>query len=359
MTKLNHELKTSEKAEDTFEAIMFRDTPGAPLSYDEDDAFSVMLSPNNKTTPSPQQTKSHLTKRINSPMSRSVKKGGMLPQIDESGFSTSRSNSSAFPVLPPKVVVSLVIHEEATSQQEKKSDLDDISSHVKIEGTAHAQLVSSNAGENPPLQLKVYDPDYPDDDKFILNKNFVIEEETDLDGIGIKTLVVPKKVIGQIQIALWERTVVKRFMPVLLQSKVIRTGANRNRCMVAIQLRSNLHNKGSLKALTATVAVPPTVIGDSLEIKQGEGTFNDLKRVITWTLKELPVGKSLMFGFEIDILATFPPEEVPKFPILIRCRSTDDTISSVEVNLEKMQGHPATLVVKKYASFRLLHRLPS
>lgn len=82
--------------------------------------------------------------------------------------------------------------------------------------------------------------------------------------------------------------------------------------MVAIQLRSNLNNKGSLKALTATVAVPPTVIGTSLEIKQGEGIFDDLKRTITWTLKELPVGKSLMFGFEVDILASLSLEEVPK-----------------------------------------------
>lgn len=78
-----------------------------------------------------------------------------------------------------------------------------------------AQLVSSNAGENPPFQLKVFDPDYPDDDKFILNKNFIIEEEKAWDGSGIKRLVVPKKVIGQIQLASWERTVVKRFMPVV------------------------------------------------------------------------------------------------------------------------------------------------
>mmetsp|Transcript_37629 Transcript_37629/g.44862 ORF Transcript_37629/g.44862 Transcript_37629/m.44862 type:complete len:350 (+) Transcript_37629:95-1144(+) len=348
----------AKNSEDIFDSIMFRDTPGAPMSYDEDDAFSVLLSPENKTTPTRQKSKSPLIKRINSQRSHSTKKG-TLPQIDESGFITSRSDSSALSALPPKVVVSLVIHEEATSQQEKKNDLDDIVSHVKIEGTAHAQLVSSNAGENPPFQLKVFDPDYPADDKFVLNKNFIIEEEQALDGSGIKRLVVPKKVIGQIQLASWERTVVKRFMPVLLQSKVIRTAKNSNRCMVAIQLRSNLNNKGSLKALTATVAVPPTVIGTSLEIKQGEGTFDDLKRIITWTLKELPVGKSLMFGFEVDILAALPPEDVPKFPILIRCRSTDDTISSVEVNLEKMQGHPATLVVNTYASFRLLHRLPS
>lgn len=350
----------ARKSADIFDSIMFRNTPGAPLSYDEDDAFSVKeKNPNHQ-----KQTEPHLPSASPSTVSRlrvakakkirSAKSGITMPQIDESSLSVSRSIASAFSALPPKIVVSLVIHEECTSVQEKKSDLDDIVSHVKIEGNAHAQLVFPNAGENPPVQLKIFDPDYPDDDSFILNKHFIIEEDD-----GIKALVVPKNVIGQIQLASWERTVVKRFMPVLLQSKVIRTGSNESRCMVAIQLRSNLRNKGSLKALTATVAVPPTVISTSLEIKQGGGTYDDLKRVITWTLMELPVGKSLMFGFEVDILPTFHPEEVPKFPILVRCRSTDDTISSVKINLEKMQGHPVTLNVNTYASFRLLHRLPS
>ena len=58
--------------------------------------------------------------------------------------------------------------------------------------------------------MKIFDPDYPNDDKFILNKRFIIEEKD-----GIKALVVPKKVVEQIQFASWNRTIVKRFMPVV------------------------------------------------------------------------------------------------------------------------------------------------
>jgi len=185
-----------------------------------------------------------------------------------------------------------------------------------------------------------------------LNETVVEEEE------GAKILSIPKSLLGQIQLASWQRSEMKRFMPVLLQRKVLRTSGNFNRCIVAIQLRSNLHNKGSLKGLSVVVAIPPTVIGSSLEIKQGEGTFDNLKRVVTWTLKELLVGKSLMYVFEIDILSAVHSDELPKFPILLRCSSAEDTISNVKVNLEQMQRHPATLFVKTHSSFQLLHRLP-
>ncbi len=107
-------------------------------------------------------------------------------------------------------------------------------------------------------------------------------------------------------------------------------------------------------------AVPPTVISKTFKITTGEGTFDEFKRLIRWNVKELAVGSSVIFGAEVQIsLKNISIDELPKFPVLIRCNSTDDIISSVEVDVKEINGHPATIVVMKNHSFRLLHRLPS
>ena len=128
---------------------------------------------------------------------------------------------------------------------------------------------------------------------------------------------------------------------------------------MAIQIRSNLKNKGSLKDLVVCCAVPPTVIGKSLKVTIGDGMYDEFKRVIRWNVKELAVGKSLILGAEVDVsLKNILVDELPKFPALIRCCSTSDTVSSLETELHEINGHPAEIVAIKHHSFRLLHRLP-
>ncbi len=131
------------------------------------------------------------------------------------------------------------------------------------------------------------------------------------------------------------------------------------KCQLAIQIRSNLKNKGSLKDLKVCCAVPPSVVGSSLNITVGDGTWDDLKRVITWNVKELAVGKSLLLGAEVDVsLSNILIDELPKFPVMIRCSSTSDTVSSLEIELREVTGYPAQISALKHHSFRLLHRLP-
>jgi hypothetical protein len=166
-----------------------------------------------------------------------------------------------------------------------------------------------------------------------------------------------------------------------------------------------------LKDLVICCAVPPTVISKSLRITTGEGVYDEFKRMIRWNVKELPIGNSLVFGAEVKInmgstgtgtgagtgampnngngnsmnMSTSSSsmrnnnpnnnsnsnnngstqgdnlhiDELPKFPVLIRCRSTSDNVSSVDVEIREVDGHPATIVPLKHHSFRLLHRLPS
>ena len=124
--------------------------------------------------------------------------------------------------------------------------------------------------------------------------------------------------------------------------------------------KSNLKNKGSLKNLIVCCAVPPTVIGKTLKITRGEGIYDDFKRMIRWNVKELPVGGTLIFGAEVDVaMKNILVDDLPKFPILIRCSSMSDTVSSVEVEVNEVEGYPTTIVPLRHHSFRLLHRLPA
>lgn len=141
--------------------------------------------------------------------------------------------------------------------------------------------------------------------------------------------------------------------------RVVRSGANMEKCQLAIQIRSNLKNKGSLKDLVVCCAVPPAVIGKTLKITIGDGHYDELKRVIRWNISELPVGKSLIVGAEVDVSSkNIMVDEVPKFPVLTRYSSTADTISSLEVDVCPIKGFPVEIVALKHHSYRLLHRLP-
>ena len=116
-----------------------------------------------------------------------------------------------------------------------------------------------------------------------------------------------------------------------------------------------------MKDLVVCCAIPPAVIAKSLKITQGEnGTFDEFKRIIQWNVKELAVGKSIIFSAELDVcLKNILVDDVPKIPVLIRCSSSADIVSSVEVDVREINGHPAQIVALRHHSFRLLHRLPS
>jgi hypothetical protein len=80
----------------------------------------------------------------------------------------------------------------------------------------HAQILSSDAQQNPPFAIRLSDPDYPEDNyQLNLNTNFMT-----FYGSGeFNTLTIPKAVLGQIQVASYQRSVTKKFMPILVQSK--------------------------------------------------------------------------------------------------------------------------------------------
>lgn len=254
--------------------------------------------------------------------------------------------------------VKLFIHEEVASTQDKKNTLDEVSSHVLLDGIVEAS-VSTYHPQNIPFSLRIQDPDYPDDSqaRFQFDTNYVTLYGTS----EFNTLSVPKDVKGKVKVASYHRSVTKKFMPILVQSKVSRSGTHLEHCKVAVQIRTNLNNVGSIRNITVAMAVPPTVIGSTLSIDSGPGAgeYDDLKRTIRWQVEELQQGSSIVFGAEVLVASTLLVDELPKFPILLRCNSVEDTVSSVIVDCQQLdENHPVTLSVTTQRSFQLLHRLP-
>lgn len=134
-----------------------------------------------------------------------------------------------------------------------------------------------------------------------------------------------------------------------------------NTVRIAVQVRSKLSNRGNLTDFSISIAVPDRVQGETVEISRGSGQYDALKRTIQWTVKELPKGESFMVSAQAQlwpVTGRRTETENMRFPVLLRCLSADDQISSVELRAVAAEGHPSTVSFTRAFSFRLLHRLP-
>lgn len=259
----------------------------------------------------------------------------------------------------PKLTVKLYVHEEVASTQDKKNAMDEVSSHVLLEGTVKAQVTSESHQQIiSPFKMRITDPDYPDDTNFNFDKNYF----TFYGPAEYNTLSISRNTPDYVKIASYQRSVTKKFMPVLVQSKINRFGDGMKQCKVAVQIRSNLNNVGSLVDISLVMAVPATVIGKTIKIVPGpgSGSYDELKRTIRWNVDELKKGNSIVFAAEVLVGSSVLMDDFPKFPVLLRCKSVKDTVSSVQIDCKELDDdHPMQLNVVQENSFQLLHRLPA
>jgi len=147
----------------------------------------------------------------------------------------------------------------------------------------------------------------------------------------------------------------------LVQSKIrVKEGGV---VQVDVQVRSNLNNEGNLANFAIAVPCPSFIDGRSILVTKGEGAYDELKRVVKWKRTELPRGESFLVGFKANLAEGSDHEaeagKARTVPILLRCISKNQKISTVEVNATAVSEHPATVHTVKKSSFRLLHRVQS
>jgi Adaptor complexes medium subunit family len=251
----------------------------------------------------------------------------------------SRISSKGVP-LPPKLNVKLSVHEEATSMS---SSIGESSSDVSIEGTVHAQVQCSDAMKNAPF---LFVAESADGSNLHVQRNEEFVNKIDL-------VVIPKHEIGKVCLASYTYSNKVQHMPLLVERKVT---VNQTSIRVAIQVRSKLSNRGNLKNFCISVVLPETIDGDSIKIVRGNGTYDDIKRMILWRLDELQKGESFMVSAQAKLWER-TTEHVP-IPVLLRCISLNDPISDIQFRVQSSPEGPSSVAYTTAYSFRLLHRLP-
>mmetsp|Transcript_12241 Transcript_12241/g.33958 ORF Transcript_12241/g.33958 Transcript_12241/m.33958 type:complete len:433 (-) Transcript_12241:39-1337(-) len=291
---------------------------------------------------------------------------------EPSPTSINRLPRSGSRALPPKMSIKLTLYEEVSSIA-LRDEL--IASQIAVEGSAYAQVQCSDALKNAPFGISAsqqamsefapkvtirpnpkftsLEPisssslEHRQDDSIIKNYN-------NADSTTETYLVnIPKAELGYVPVVHYSFAQTLDHMPVLLERKVT---IHETSCRIALQVRSKLTNKGDLKDFTLAVAIPEVVNSDSIEIVRGQGSVDGLKRLIKFKLAHLNKGESFMVSAQANLWKAMNAEEV-RFPVLMRCSSTDDHISTVDFEVMEADGTPCSISVTKAHSFRLLHRL--
>ena len=326
--------------------------------------------------------------------------------------SASANTVSTIALLPPKLVVRLSVHEEVASVaavgsrvnnenknngEEEEAEAANIegAAEITVEGTVLAQVQSSDATKNAPFALlaagggaTTFAPDprrarsLPPSPSPLNGSSSSSRPHTNFPGVLVS---VPKEEIGFVPVGRYRLTERVPHTPLLLERKVT---FQKTTVRIAVQVRSRLTNAGDLEDLTMVVAIPEHVDGRTVRIVRGDGTWDDLKRIVKWRLKALRRGESYMVSATArlwrepkgaaaaaaaeesttsagPVAAANPnansdadPYAHIRFPVLLRCTASSDQVSTVELRAVAADGHPASLTVARTSSFRMLHRLP-
>lgn len=271
------------------------------------------------------------------------------PQVSRVTRSNSDRRTPVGSALPPKSMVKLTVQEEVSSTAILKKGREG-ASNVVVDGTIYAQVQCSDANRNAPFALIVspltglqVKP----------NPEFALEGSKSADP-NHHFVEIPKKEIGYVPVAHYHYSDEIEHMPILLERKIT---IHETTCRIAVQVRSKLSNLGDMKLFTIAAAIPDQIDGSTISIMRGDGVWDDVKRTIMWRLPSLNRGESFMVSAQIGLWKPLEDDESLHVPVLVRCSSPVDQVSSIDIQVKEVDGHPASTTFNKTQSFRLLHRL--
>ena len=270
----------------------------------------------------------------------------LKPPPHVSRLSRSNNNDKVLGMLPPKMMIKLTIHEQVSSVAKPGKEREG-TSEVTIDGTIYAQVQCSDANRNASFAVKTGE---------LSSGKLTVYPNHDFSASPTKcdAIEIPKNDVGYVPVAFYTITDEIEHMPVLLERKVT---VQDKSVRIAIQVRSKLSNLGNMEDLSIALAIPERVDGSSVEVVRGEGRYDELKRTIIWKLSSLNKGESFMVSAHANLWVALAPEEDAQFPVILRCSSSADHISSLDVQVSESAEYPASLTSHKAHSFQLLHRL--
>lgn len=225
-----------------------------------------------------------------------------------------------------------------------------------VEGVIQVQ-VKTNVRYIAPFHMDVRDPS-----QHILtlqeNKKFADDTLPSTGGVpGNRsfTITVPKA-DNYFPLIRYKCSSELRPVPIRVQTRV---KVDNGFCRVALQISSNPHNEGSLTDLTIIMGVANEIKGESLVTQPAGGVWNASKRSVIWCVSELGDGEKfqLQARFEMDLdSAAAKDDDIPKFPVLVRCQCMYAQLSDVEVSVRDLPEQSAEVAMKVARRFRLSHQ---
>jgi len=113
-----------------------------------------------------------------------------------------------------------------------------------------------------------------------------------------------------------------------------------------------------LTDLTIIMGVPTEIRGETLTTQPAGGVWNESKRSVIWCVSELGSGEKFQLQARFEVDDTYDPDdEMPKFPVLVRCQCLFAQLSDVELEVRDIPDrYPTDVAMKLARRFRLSHR---
>ncbi len=375
------------------EQIIMAESPFDPFNFGDDDDDERLVSP---------ATTSLAAKATidNSGGSTSTSRTKTKDRIETAGEDVLKAatNDTDSKPLAPRLNVSLALHEEVSSSVTVDQHCDSEGgclSSLFIEGkvivsideeqrlirsttplSAHdvsadpcfycfskARVESLNSNQNTSFRLEIDGPM-----ALLANISCIDHRVLRENDRGTRCKIdIPMTGLESVEVLKYSMNTETQNTPILVQAKL---AVKVKTCLISIQIRSNLKNKGDLSNFSIVVAIPTTIRAETVNVTRGEnGAWDATKRIVTWKTKSLPHGESYLVGVEAEIssalagllhenqFASKIVAEKIQCPVLVRCSSDVDQVSDLVFTATALEGDTATISLNQAASYRLLHRV--
>lgn len=147
----------------------------------------------------------------------------------------------------------------------------------------------------------------------------------------------------------------------LLQLVKSRVQISNQLSRVGFKVRANPSNTELLTNIVIVMAVPPYVQGDTVKMSRKGGIWDEMKRIICWTIPTLNPGEVIEIQAQFQTSGNLPKLDQSdfKFPILVRCDS-NKLFSGIEVSITSTttdnQSFPLVIKSEVSKTTCILHR---